>query len=635
VRVRRATETLLLALGLGVLSGGFARAQQIVEFDVPTPGSQPLGIAPGPDGALWFTEKAGNKIGRMTPDGAVTEYSIPTPGSDPAWIAAGPDGALWFTEFSTSANKVGRITTQGVITEFSLPLPNSYPLGITAGPDGNVWFTEKGGHKIGRITPEGLITEFGIPALGGVFEADPQSIVTGSDGALWFSDAFTGRVGRITTDGTITLFRIEPLCCAWLAEIAAGPDGNLWFIDTTETTIGRITPSGEITYFTGLGAGQPYGITAGSDGALWFTEGGANRIGRLTTQGIVSHFAIPTASADPEIITAGPDGAVWFTELRANKIGRMSTGIDSPQQCQANSTTLCLNEARFRVNVGWRVPSQGTSGVGTAAPLTGDTGYFWFFSSNNIELVIKVVDGRTFNGHFWVFYGALSDVEYTITVTDMMTGAAKTYVNQQGHLASVADTAAFAAPGPLRMLELQASLIDRGASGDNASVDPVRATPDVTFTDFPLPTPNGVSNGITTGPEGNAWFTNRSGNKIWRSVAESPSQCTTGPSNLCLNADRFRVSVDWRVPSQGTSGVGMAASLTGDTGYFWFFSSNNVELVIKVVDGRTFNGHFWVFYGALSDVEYTITVTDTLTGTTRSYTNTQGQLASVADTAAF
>ncbi len=89
------------------------------------------------------------------------------------------------------------------------------------------------------------------------------------------------------------------------------------------------------------------------------------------------------------------------------------------------------------------------------------------------------------------------------------------------------------------------------------------------------------------------------------------------------------------MPSQGTSGVGRAVQLTADTGYFWFFSANNVELVIKVVDGRAFNNFFWVFYGALSDVAYTITVTDTETGRVRTYTNPQGRLASVADVAAF
>ena len=73
----------------------------------------------------------------------------------------------------------------------------------------------------------------------------------------------------------------------------------------------------------------------------------------------------------------------------------------------------------------------------------------------------------------------------------------------------------------------------------------------------------------------------------------------------------------------------------GDTGYFWFFDSANVELVIKVLDGRGINGHYWVFYGALSNVGYTVTVTDTQTGTVRSYENPSGTLASSADTSAF
>ena len=111
--------------------------------------------------------------------------------------------------------------------------------------------------------------------------------------------------------------------------------------------------------------------------------------------------------------------------------------------CVADATTLCLNNGRFKVQVNWQVPSQGTSGVGTGIPLTGDTGEFWFFSANNIELVVKVVDGRAFNNHYWVFYGALSDVAYTITVTDSQTGTVKTYQNPSGHLASNADITAF------------------------------------------------------------------------------------------------------------------------------------------------------------------------------------------------
>jgi subtilisin-like proprotein convertase family protein len=117
--------------------------------------------------------------------------------------------------------------------------------------------------------------------------------------------------------------------------------------------------------------------------------------------------------------------------------------ITAAAPCVASSGALCLNSGRFKVQVAWQVPAQGTSGAGTAVPLTTDTGYFWFFSSNNVELVVKVVDGRAVNGHFWVFYGALTNVQYTITVTDSLTGDIRSYVNPDGNLASVADVSAF------------------------------------------------------------------------------------------------------------------------------------------------------------------------------------------------
>jgi hypothetical protein len=112
------------------------------------------------------------------------------------------------------------------------------------------------------------------------------------------------------------------------------------------------------------------------------------------------------------------------------------------------------------------------------------------------------------------------------------------------------------------------------------------------------------------------------------------SACTPSENTLCLNGSRFRVSVSWNT-TDGRSGQGQAILMTGDTGYFWFFSAANVELVVKVLDGRTVNGHYWVFYGALSNVKYRISVTDTETGVIKEYANPQGTLASVADTAAF
>ena len=56
---------------------------------------------------------------------------------------------------------------------------------------------------------------------------------------------------------------------------------------------------------------------------------------------------------------------------------------------------------------------------------------------------------------------------------------------------------------------------------------------------------------------------------------------------------------------------------------------------MKALDGRANNGKFWFFYGALSDVEYTIRVTDTVSGLVHSYNNAGGNICGVGDINAF
>jgi hypothetical protein len=627
--------------------------------------------------------------------------------------------------------------------------------------------------------------------------------------------------------------------------------------------------------------------------------------------------------------------------------------------CFPSKTHLCLSNARFQVDADWSLPG-GVTGKGQAVPLTNDTGTFWFFDNSNLELMVKVLDGRAVNGHFWVYYGALSDVEYRITITDTATGVQEIYVNPAGRLASAADVAAFdPEPPPVDPIasttelpvrtpsrlgpEFQVNVTTQGsqhspavatgpdggsmivwlgapgivqgrfydsagrARGGEIVIASGGATPlqtrvaadvsgrflvvwnaggrvkgrvygsdgqpatdeiavgfspvaqglpdvvadpaggflvawpensdstlrlqrfgargnlvgnevaltrpgsDVRLAAYPsgggfvlawtevfgiletdvrvlrldaaahpvgvsalantdiarragyhqAPVPvvhpdggfsvvwttaigtllpqnlgiygrrydaNGqpagyvfqISAGYREGDwKGNAvalpsgevmvlWYeegraedadggtfarlfdaswnplgssfrintytqnlqilpaaaADAAGNVItaWTStvpvspIPELPpdyfgtgqdgdgagifaQRFTTaascaGVDQLCLGG-RFRVEVQYTNPTSGEARAGHAAPLTGDTGAFWFFAPGNAELMIKVLDGRAVNGHFWVFYGALSDVEYTITVTDTLTGDHRTYHNDRHQLASRADVDAF
>ena len=317
MRAFRIAPALLLCLS------AIAFAQTITEFPIPTAGSDPRGIANGPDGAVWFTEFSGNKIGRITTSGLISEFAIPTRASAPLDIAVGPDAALWFAE--DSAGNVGRITIAGDVTEFrtgAFAVGDS-TVGIARGPDGNMWFTEWDAGQIGRITPAGVVTLFTIPDSP-LFGTSPEGIVAGPDGALWFTQVNGNRIGRITTGGVITQFEI-PAATSGPRDIAAGSDGALWFTESNENKIGRITTAGVITEFPiPTVSSEPVGITSGPDGALWFTERAANKIGRITTAGVITEFPIPTPASEPIVITSGPDGALWFTERAANKIGRIT-----------------------------------------------------------------------------------------------------------------------------------------------------------------------------------------------------------------------------------------------------------------------------------------------------------------------
>jgi streptogramin lyase len=308
---------LVLAFALTVTLG--ARAQlTITEFPVPTPSSRPYTIVPGPDGNLWFTESNGNKIGRITPAGAISEFAVPTTQSAPYGIAVGPDGNIWFTE--RFGNKIGRFSpATGQFSEFPIPTGNSQPWEIALGADGNLWFTEDDAHQIGRITPQGVVTEFVPPSC-----CFPIGIAGGADGNTWFALEIGDQIGRVEPSGAITMFQIASVqVLPW--DITPGPDGAMWFSELAGRALGRISASGQIVEhpipgpFSGIA-----GVTAGPDGDLWFTENDTDHVGSMDTSGTVQQILNTSAGARPLSIAIGPDGNLWFTEADANAIGRVN-----------------------------------------------------------------------------------------------------------------------------------------------------------------------------------------------------------------------------------------------------------------------------------------------------------------------
>lgn len=100
-------------------------------------------------------------------------------------------------------------------------------------------------------------------------------------------------------------------------------------------------------------------------------------------------------------------------------------------------------------------------------------------------------------------------------------------------------------------------------------------------------------------------------------------------------SDRFEIVVAY-TDLEGKQGTGTPVRITQDTGYFWFFSAANLETIFKVINGCSFNQHYWVFGAGLTNVEVQIEVRDTVTGAIRRYSNPEGQaFQPLQDTSAF
>ncbi len=88
--------------------------------------------------------------------------------------------------------------------------------------------------------------------------------------------------------------------------------------------------------------------------------------------------------------------------------------------------------------------------------------------------------------------------------------------------------------------------------------------------------------------------------------------------------------------SEGTVGEGKAGVwASGQSGLLWFFTRDNAEVLVKVLEGCDFNNHRWVYVAPVTDLAFNLYVVDSQ-GNTWSHHNRQGDTASTrSDNEAF
>lgn len=365
----------------------------------------------------------------------------------------------------------------------------------------------------------------------------------------------------------------------------AGIGGELWATDGSEAgtrLIADLRPGLETSGLQDFVTDGEYLYFTADDGEfgheIWRTDG--DTVERLTD------LAPGPATATPSDLTL-VGSQLYFTA--DSSLGRELWAMPKSGQagCTSDATHHCLAGERFRVSTRWRVPATGAEGAGRVVDAEGagtdDTGYFYFFGAENVEFAVKVLDGTPINNHHWVFSGALTDVEVWLDVYDTWTGLEKSWHRPPGDLCGFADVGAFPEPP-------QAT----GGSLRAPSPDPAPATVEP--------------------------------------AANMMGACEADTTTLCLH-ERFAVRVRWR--QNGQLFQAQAVPFTDETGQFWFFGQENVEVILKVLDGRPLNDHWWVFHGVLTNLPLEIEVTDTASGQTWVESTAGGDLCGGADTRAI
>jgi virginiamycin B lyase len=298
----------------------------IQQWDVPSKGSHPQDPVLGPDGSLWFTEQAANKIGRLNPKtGEFKEYSLPEEKkAGPQGITADHEGNIWFA--ANAGGYIGKLDPNtGKVTVFNMPDPQAGdPLSLVFDSKEILWFTVKNANMVGKLDPaSGQITLKEVPTK----RALPFGIQVLKRGIPVFCEFGTNKLGAVD----LTSLKIQevylPLTARPRRLVVGRDDNTIFFTDYRDGNLGKIDISiGAAVLFASPGGPEsnPEGLTITPDGMVWYAESGLepNTVIRFNpTTSTFAKVSLPAGGGTVGNMVAAPDGRVFFTSRDVDKVG--------------------------------------------------------------------------------------------------------------------------------------------------------------------------------------------------------------------------------------------------------------------------------------------------------------------------
>jgi len=297
----------------------------IKEYEVPTPKSRPHDPALAPDGSLWYTGQAANKLGRLDPKtGEFKEYPLKTPGSGPHGLVADQQGNIWFT--AISGGYVGKLDPKtGEVTEYRAPGDTEIdPHTPAFDHDGILWFTNEETNYIGRLDPKtAKMTLAKLPTP----KAVPYGIVILPNNMPMFCEFGTNKLATI--DGsTMAIHEYTlPATSARPRRLALAPDGTVFYTDYARGYLGHFDPAaGKLLKewpSPGGADSEPYGIAVTKDGDVWYSESGVKPNTLVRFDPRTESFGkepIPSGGGVVRNMVATPDGRLYLACSGVNKV---------------------------------------------------------------------------------------------------------------------------------------------------------------------------------------------------------------------------------------------------------------------------------------------------------------------------
>jgi virginiamycin B lyase len=299
-----------------------------VEYDMPGPNRMPFSAAPDKDGKLWIPDMGSvNTIGRLDPQtGAIQEFTAPN--SFPAGIHSAvpaPDGSVWFSE--QAANKVGRWDPKTkLITEYQ----DTYKPGMQGLEDG-------GSKHTVRVDANGRV--WGTAVFNNLTVYDPRNnefshfsdtyspygVELDQAGNVWFAEFYPqGKIGMVDAKTSKVTKWDPPTKGGWPRRIEIDSDGIVWFAEYKAGKIGRFDPKTQAfkEYDLPGPSATPYALGIDRNHYIWYSSDEMDVIGRLNPKtSKVTEFPYAHSENMMKEFFLDAQGRMWYGSGPNNKVG--------------------------------------------------------------------------------------------------------------------------------------------------------------------------------------------------------------------------------------------------------------------------------------------------------------------------